>query len=93
MVCPQLRLPNVRRQYSKQLVIKWPIVGYPVDTVASFSCLFGFALKGPASITCLTSGSWNVGTPTCEQSNVTDSCLDSWNYNILLIEFSPCTKT
>ena len=72
-----MRPPNVRSFFHKPLVWVWPDAGYPVDTIATFSCFFGFAVKGPASITCLTSGSWSIATtPTCEQSNVID-CLDS----------------
>ena len=39
--------------------------GYPVKTVASFTCNDGYFLMGSDSTTCQTSGNWNHNTPSC----------------------------
>ena len=47
-----------------------PVNGrYPVDTVAYLSCNYGYSRSGSSSRTCQTSGTWNLDTPTCNQSN------------------------
>ena len=43
--------------------------GYPVDTVATFSCNSRYSRSGSSSRTCQTSGNWNQETPTCNLSN------------------------
>ena len=43
--------------------------GYPIDTLASFVCHYGYTLNGSDSSTCEDSGNWNQQTPTCEQGN------------------------
>ena len=43
--------------------------GYTVDTVAYFSCAYGFVLSGSSSTICQTSGNWNPEPPMCFQSN------------------------
>ena len=40
--------------------------GYLVDTVASFTCNFGYIQNGANSRTCQASGIWNEDTPICE---------------------------
>ena len=42
--------------------------GWPVDTVASFSCNSGYSRSGSSSRTCQTSGNWNQQNPTCNQN-------------------------
>ena len=42
--------------------------GYTVDTVATFSCNFGYRREGSSSRTCQPSGHWNKQNPTCNRS-------------------------
>ena len=42
---------------------------YLTDTVASFSCNFGYYQNGPNSRTCQESGIWDEETPICEGFN------------------------
>ena len=42
---------------------------YDVETVASFSCDYGYRISGSNSITCQNSGNWNQAKPSCTQSN------------------------
>ena len=65
VTCASLSLSNGGVSYNKS-----PVNGrYPVDTRASFSCTRGYSLSGSSSRTCQTSGNWNQGIPTCNQSN------------------------
>ena len=41
-----------------------------MDTVASFTCNYGYLQSGSNSSSCLTSGSWNVENPRCNQSKI-----------------------
>ena len=44
--------------------------GYPVGTVAEFSCNFGYSQSQSNSRTCQLSGMWNQQTPICNQSKL-----------------------
>ena len=43
---------------------------YPVNTVVSFTCNYGYSLEGFRSRTCQNSGHWNKQYPRCRQSNI-----------------------
>ena len=60
-------LANGDIQYSNGRV---PSKGYPIHTIATILCDHGYSLTGPSTKTCQISGSWNHGTPTCNQSKV-----------------------
>ena len=40
--------------------------GYPVDTMASFTCIDGYSLFGSESTTCLISGKWKKKNQKCK---------------------------
>ena len=65
VTCPAPSLQNGELHYDSSQVFE----GYPVETVASFTCHDGFILSGSNSTTCQTSGDWNLETPVCNQSN------------------------
>ena len=64
--CASLHLPNGNIDYDKTAVTTNE---YPVDTIASFTCIYGFKRTGSASSTCQNSGTWSQHTPGCSQSN------------------------
>ena len=47
---------------------------YPENTVANFSCLYGYSLSGPSSRTCQGSGNWNGNTTTCLGNEMSRLC-------------------
>ena len=61
VTCPDLSLANGQITYD-------PLSSsnqYPVDSVASFTCDYGYRLLGSDSTTCHSSGTWSEPTPTC----------------------------
>ena len=62
VTCEDLNLENGKISYNEP-------PGHFVDTVASFSCDYGFSLSGSSSSTCENSGSWNHQAPACRQGN------------------------
>ena len=68
VICSPLNVPaNGEINYNKAPVADG---GYPLDTVASFSCDYGYSRSGSSSRTCETSGNWNHQNPTCNQSKL-----------------------
>ena len=53
--------------------------GYPVDTMATLTCNYGYSLSGSASRICETSGDWEQPTPNCNLGNKIDIKLSSFN--------------
>ena len=47
-------------KYSKSRVRENGNSGFPIGTQASLSCLKGYDLSGPSSITCQNSGLWSL---------------------------------
>ena len=64
VTCPVLHLSNGGISYNKSPLNNG---GYPIGTVASFSCNYGYSQTQSNSRTCQTSGMWNQQTPTCNQ--------------------------
>ena len=52
--------------YNDSLV---PNEGYPVYTMASFTCDHGYNLIGINTVICQTSRDWNQQPPNCDQGN------------------------
>ena len=75
VICPLLRLEHGEIMYNKPFVITfgklpWTFVtGYPVNTLASFSCDKDFRREGSSSAICQSSGNWSEQTPICTGSN------------------------
>ena len=68
VTCPALNLSSGGITYHSS-----PVNGrYPVDTVASFTCNYGYNYSGKGSVECQTSGYWNIGIPgpSCTQGIV-----------------------
>ena len=62
MTCPALGLEDGEITYNDSQVTTGE---YPVDTVATFICSYGYSMSGSQSSKCTTTGSWNEETPTC----------------------------
>ena len=65
VTCTSLSLENGQISYNDSQLNN----DYHVDTVATFTCNYGYTLSGSESSTCLTSGAWSQKTPNCTQSN------------------------
>ena len=66
VLCPALLIPsNGAIEYDMDAVNG----RYPAYTVAHFSCHYGYKMNGSRSRTCQNSETWNMHTPTCNQSN------------------------
>ena len=66
VLCPALLIPsNGQIEYDMDAVDG----GYPVYTQAEFLCDHGYRINGPSSRVCQNSKTWNMHTPTCNQSN------------------------
>ena len=65
VTCSTLNLENGVVNYNLAAVAG----GYPVYTVASFTCNDGYTRSGASSSTCKTSEQWNMNKPTCKKSN------------------------
>ena len=63
--CLALALHNGKVMYDMNMVNGQ----YPVYTIATFQCGYGYNQSGPSSATCRYSGKWSQDTPTCYQSN------------------------
>ena len=64
-ICESLSLSHGEVSYNRS-----PVNGkYQAQTVASFSCNYGYSRSGLESLTCQTSGNWNQEIPTCNKSN------------------------
>ena len=63
-ICVSLSVSHGEVSYSTSPVNE----KYLVDTVASFSCNYGYTRSGSASRTCQTSANWNGEITTCSQS-------------------------
>ena len=64
VTCTSLSLENGQISYNDSQVNN----EYYVDTVANFTCNYGYSLSGSESSRCVTSGNWNNKTPTCNLS-------------------------
>ena len=64
--CGSLSLTNGQVNYNELPLTSG---GYPVGTVASFSCDHGFYLSSIISTTCDVSGTWSQNHPRCIQCN------------------------
>ena len=65
VTCPSLNFENGELNYNTSLLNG----GYPVSTMASFSCNQYFNREEPSSVTCQNSGNWSEDSPTCNASN------------------------
>ena len=65
VTCPALTLPNGEVVYTPSTQVNGR---YPVGTVASFLCDYGYSRSGCVQTTCLSSGSCNLHAPTCNRS-------------------------
>ena len=77
VTCSSLSLGNGAVTYNLAAVAG----GYPVYTVASFTCNSGYSRSGASSSTCQTSGQWSMNKPICNQSK---SQLHIFDYNFPL---------
>ena len=64
VTCISLSLENGQISYNDTQVNN----EYHVDTVATFTCNYGYSLSGSESSRCATSGNWNKETPKCNLS-------------------------
>ena len=74
VLCPTLMVSNGKVSYKRKLIAStrgfWlDIFGYPVGTVASFSCNSGYSLSASYMRTCGSSGSWTSQSPICNKGN------------------------
>ena len=86
VICPTLNLENGKVDYHKSPVEG----GYPVDTIAVFTCKHGYYHNDSFLSFCQTSGHWTQETPTCIQSNENhiDLCYCNFNeLNIMTLRF------
>ena len=42
---------------------------YPFETIALLNCIPPIVQSGPTAASCLTSGNWDHGAPTCTKGN------------------------
>ena len=63
--CPALSISNGDITYNKNAING----KYPVRTIASFSCDYGYLLQGQHGAYCLHSGNWDLLTPPLCKSN------------------------
>ena len=66
VTCTVLSLQNGQINYNDSLAENG---GYPVDSVTSFRCNYGYILSVSNSIHCNTSGDLDQQTPLCNESN------------------------
>ena len=66
VLCDYLILRYGTPSYNASIVLG---VKYPLDTVVTFSCDYGYSLVGARTRKCQTSGQWSGYHPTCYQSN------------------------
>ena len=63
-----------------------------LGNTATYSCNSGFDLVGSSTVTCLASGQWSDGAPTCQRKNKNVNFLAInnfvWVYNYACIQLS-----
>ena len=60
-----LSFPNGHISYSESALLSGR---YPLDTVASFTCNYGYSISGLQLQTCQPNEAWDNQPPTCTQS-------------------------
>ena len=62
---------------------------YPVDTVATFTCIHGYSLEGSSTRTCQASGIWNQQVASCRLSNdIREHSYSSHNISNFIVQSS-----
>ena len=71
VICPRLTVENGDVDYNTSFVLSYAsrllgfVIGYPVNTLATFDCHIGYYREGSRSAICQTSGYWSPQAPIC----------------------------